>query len=138
MTSHEPTKRFHYRLPSSFEGINDAVGHLTDFIKEIKLETNYFALIFLVREALNNAVIHGNKMSPAKDVELDVQVDGANLSITIIDEGEGFHWREIAKRPPVKPENPGGRGVYCLQQYGYSMQYNDKGNVLYLSKETAC
>lgn len=131
-------QRFHYRLPSSFEGINEAIGQLTDFIKEIKLETNFFALIFLIREALNNAVIHGNQMNPGKEVQLDVQVEGSHISITIIDEGEGFHWREIASRPPVKPEKTGGRGVYCLQQYGYTMHYNDKGNILYLNKEVSC
>ena len=73
-TSHRHTvHRFHHRLPSTFEGINEAISHLTDFIKETDLQTNFFALVYLVREALNNAVIHGNKMSPDKNVHCDVQ-----------------------------------------------------------------
>lgn len=127
--------RFYHRLPSTFDGINETVARLTDFTKEIGLETNCFTLIFLVREALNNAVIHGNKMNPKKKVHFDVLVEGPNISITIIDEGEGFHWREIACREPVQPEKTSGRGLHQLQQYGYRMHYNEKGNILYLSKE---
>ncbi|MBU0682621.1 MAG: ATP-binding protein [Proteobacteria bacterium] len=127
--------RFHHRLPSTLEGINKTVAELTDFIKEIELKTNYFALIFLVREALNNAVIHGNKMSPTKQVQIDVVVEGANISITIRDEGDGFHWRKWVDRQPVNPEKTSGRGVYALQQYGYSIRYNDKGNILHLNRE---
>ena len=130
--------RFHHRLPSTLEGINEAIKHLTDFIKETDLQTNFFALVYLVREALNNAVIHGNKMSPKKNVQCDVQVEGSDISITIMDEGDGFHWQEVASRKPPKPDSPSGRGVYSLQQYGYSMHYNDKGNILYLNKEGNC
>ncbi len=141
MTPPEPEvkiHRFHHRLPSSFEGINEAVEQLTSFIQTIELETNFFALIFLIREALNNAVIHGNKMNWRKEVQLDVLVEGANISITIKDEGDGFHWQDITNREPVKPEKTNGRGVYALQQYGYSIRYNDKGNILRLSREASC
>ncbi len=132
---HENIHRFHHRLNSTFGGVNDTVGQLSDFIKEIELETNLFALMYLVREALNNAVIHGNKMDPDKEVHIDVQVEDSDISITISDEGEGFHWRQISSLVPVQPEETSGRGIYSLQQYGYSMRYNDKGNILYLSKE---
>jgi serine/threonine-protein kinase RsbW len=127
--------RFHHRLPSTLEGINKTVAELTDFLKEIELQTNYFALIFLVREALNNAGIHGNKMSLTKQVQFDVVVEGANISITIRDEGDGFHWKKLADRQPVNPDKTSGRGVYALQQYGYSIHYNDKGNILHLKRE---
>lgn len=137
-TRHEHTHRFHHRLPSTFEGINEAVDRLTNFIKEIELETNFFTLIFLMREALNNAVIHGNKMNPAKEVEVNFLVEGGNISITIIDEGEGFKWRKITRQHPASIEKTSGRGVYYLQKYDYNMRYNDKGNILYLSKETTC
>lgn len=131
----KPPYRFHHRLPSTLEAINTAICNLTDFIKEIELEIHVFALVFLCREALNNAVIHGNKMDPDKEVQLDITIDGSSISITVGDEGEGFQWQEVVTGQPVPPDRTSGRGVTYLQQYGYSLHYNERGNILYLDKD---
>ena len=138
MTSFDGTElpsSFHHQLISTYHDVDETIRELSDFVKKIKLDTNLFVLLLVVREALNNAVLHGNKMNPTKKVDLDLQIDEAKISISIADQGEGFQWQDVINQESTDPTKPSGRGVYGLQQFGYNMRYNDKGNILYLTKE---
>ena len=56
-----------------------------------------------VREAVANAVKHGNQQNPDKKVEVDFSVDGEELIIEVHDEGGGFKPEEVDD--PLEPEN---------------------------------
>ena len=43
-----------------------------------------------VREAMINAVLHGNAYDPAKRVNLTFEQNGRELIVTITDQGKGF------------------------------------------------
>jgi serine/threonine-protein kinase RsbW len=73
-----------------------------------------------IREAINNAILYGNKQNPSKLVEIAMEVspDDESVSIKIWDEGEGF---DIDSLPdPTKEENllrPHGRGIFLIRQF---------------------
>ncbi|MFH1176622.1 MAG: ATP-binding protein [Acidobacteriota bacterium] len=81
-------------------------------------EIFYWASMAL-REALANAIKHGNKLSPDKRVFVSMQVapEGV-LQIAVEDEGEGFDPACLAD--PTAPQNllrDCGRGVFYMRSF---------------------
>jgi serine/threonine-protein kinase RsbW len=71
-----------------------------------------------VREAMINAVMHGNGYSPDKRVKLTFDQSGGNLVITIRDEGAGMNPEEVPD--PLAPENlmkQSGRGIFLMRAF---------------------
>jgi serine/threonine-protein kinase RsbW len=71
-----------------------------------------------VREAMINAVMHGNGYSPEKRVKLSFEQAGSNLVITIRDEGAGLNPDEVPN--PLAPENlmkQSGRGIFLMRAF---------------------
>lgn len=71
-----------------------------------------------VREAMVNAVVHGNRYSANKRVRLTVGVDTDRLTVRIADQGEGF---ELSMLPdPLADENllrQSGRGILLIRAF---------------------
>lgn len=71
-----------------------------------------------VREAMVNAVYHGNKYDRAKKAGLTLELEGRSLVITVTDEGPGF---DLAAVPdPLAEENllrHSGRGVFLMRSF---------------------
>lgn len=72
-----------------------------------------------LREALANAIKHGNKLSPDKRVFVQIEVNGGDvLRIAVEDQGEGFDPRQVAN--PLDPQNllrESGRGVFYMRNF---------------------
>ncbi|MEO6486571.1 MAG: ATP-binding protein, partial [Thermoanaerobaculia bacterium] len=64
-----------------------------------------------VREAVANAIKHGNKLDVRKKVNATFNLRGGELEITVSDEGEGFDPEQVSD--PLNPQNlmkTSGRG----------------------------
>lgn len=75
-------------------------------------------LLLSVTEATTNAIIHGNKSNPDKNVYIDVSAKDGLLTITIRDEGIGFDPALVPD--PTHPDNllkDSGRGLYLMRVY---------------------
>ena len=71
-----------------------------------------------VREAMVNAVVHGNRYSAHKKVRFAVSCDGACLTVRIADEGEGFDVDHLPD--PLAPDNllrSSGRGIFLIRSF---------------------
>jgi serine/threonine-protein kinase RsbW len=71
-----------------------------------------------VREAMINAVMHGNGYSPDKHVNLSFEQIGGNLVITVSDEGQGMNPDDVPD--PLAPENlmkQSGRGIFLIRAF---------------------
>lgn len=71
-----------------------------------------------VREAMVNAVVHGNRYNLKKKVHLNVSATGSRLSISIVDQGEGFEPKELPD--PLAEENllrQSGRGLLLIKAF---------------------
>ena len=71
-----------------------------------------------LREALNNAVKHGNKQNPLKSVFVNFNIHPDKLQILIRDEGKGFDLSEIPD--PTEKENimkSCGRGLFFIKSF---------------------
>lgn len=71
-----------------------------------------------VREAVTNAVVHGNKLDDAKIVELKLRNTLAVFEITVHDQGTGFNPNDVPD--PTKEENilkTSGRGIFFMRNF---------------------
>ena len=71
-----------------------------------------------VREAMINAVLHGNAYDPNKRVNLSLEQNDRELIVTISDEGRGLEPDEIPD--PLAEENlmkQSGRGIFIIRAF---------------------
>jgi serine/threonine-protein kinase RsbW len=88
-----------------------------------------------LEEVLMNAIKHGNKMDPSKIVRVQFEVTSDQVAIEVEDQGEGFCPQNLPD--PTLPENlerPGGRGVFLIQKFMSSVEYNLRGNLVRMKK----
>jgi len=106
-------------ISSRFENIEMAqhlCGKLLDG-RDVSEETRHWILMAL-REALANAIKHGNEQNLEKRVHLEMDVTGDTLRIRIRDEGEGFDPMKVDD--PLAPENrlkTSGRGIFYMKTF---------------------
>lgn len=92
---------------------------LTQVAREVELtEERVDWLALALREAVNNAVLHGNKKDATKWVEVEMERAEGALFIRVWDEGPGLD--ESCLRDPRSGENlfkPNGRGIFLIRQF---------------------
>ena len=96
----------------------------TDFSSE-----DIFAVHLALEEAFVNAIRHGSKMDPKKQVKIDYSIDDDRVEISITDEGGGFNPCSVPD--PRCGENlykTEGRGLLLIRSYMDTVEFNDAGN----------
>ncbi|HEB83445.1 MAG TPA: ATP-binding protein [Bacteroidetes bacterium] len=66
-------------------------------------------------EAVNNAIIHGNRADPEKTVTIEILPIEEGLRIIVTDQGEGFNMQQVPD--PTSPEHllaESGRGLLII------------------------
>jgi serine/threonine-protein kinase RsbW len=94
-----------------------------------------------VREAVANAIKHGNKLDIKKKVFATLELSGSSLAITILDQGEGFDPEAVSD--PLNPQNlmkTSGRGIFYMKTFMDQIDYSfdpDNGTSLVMTKDLA-
>lgn len=106
-------------LPSKIESIEQAIGEVTAFAASAGFSDEaLFAVDLALREALANAIKHGNKLDETKSVDLAFEATGDALEISVRDYGTGFEVEEVPD--PTNPENllkATGRGILFMNNF---------------------
>jgi serine/threonine-protein kinase RsbW len=71
-----------------------------------------------IREAMVNAVVHGNQYNQKKHVRFSLVVTRETFTIKVADEGGGFDFAHIPD--PLAPENllrTSGRGIFLMRSF---------------------
>ena len=117
--------RFHLAIGSRFENIELVQVVLRDCLERLGMEEDArHWMDLVVREALANAIKHGNEQNPSKQVHVDLAVEGEDLVIRVEDEGAGFDLSQVAD--PLAPGNilrPNGRGLLFMERFMDEIQY---------------
>ncbi len=112
-------------LSSRFENI-EMVQHLCTKLlngRDLPDETRHWVAM-AVREALANAIKHGNEQSASKRVHLEMDVVDDVLEVRIQDEGRGFDPDLV--EDPLSPENrlkTSGRGIFYMKTFMDDVQF---------------
>ncbi|MCA9116370.1 MAG: ATP-binding protein [Planctomycetaceae bacterium] len=100
-------------------------------------DRDVFGVRLALEEALVNAIKHGNGMDPDKSVRIGCLIRSNYVRIEIEDEGEGFVPDDVPD--PTDDENlekPCGRGIMLMRAFLSTVEYNDTGNRVVLTKDS--
>ena len=106
------------RMPSQIEAISPLVDRMMRLIEESHCVLGEEQAVGLaLREALNNAVLHGNRLDPVKLVQVHCRCEaGEGVSIVIMDQGRGFDPSTIPDPSVVgNLDAEHGRGVLLMR-----------------------
>jgi serine/threonine-protein kinase RsbW len=91
----------------------------------------YGKILVSILEAVNNAIIHGNKSDPKKFVDIEFSSLNGDMIVKVTDEGKGFNPKTVPD--PTIPENLeelNGRGVFLMSRLADKLEYSEQGNVV--------
>lgn len=118
------------KIRSEIKNLRIVEKIVDDISAEMGINSNYYGKIMVsTMEAVNNAIIHGNKSDINKEVEIEFEYKGMDLKVSVEDEGNGFNYNEIPD--PTLPENIEkltGRGVFLMRKLADEVRFNEKGN----------
>ena len=111
--------------------LEEWINKLCD-LYQISVE-QYGNVLIAITEAVNNAIIHGNKNIANKKTDIEYNIDSQTITFTVFDEGAGFDFNDLPD--PTSPENlekPQGRGIFLMNHLADEVNFIDNGNVVQL------
>ena len=107
------------KIASSLE-YTDLVENMTNslgLLAGCNTDQMYF-IQMAVREIVTNAIQHGNRFDPNKQVSITYQLDPGKFEVQVRDQGEGFDYDHLPD--PCDPANllkSSGRGIFLVRSF---------------------
>ena len=126
----KPTNNWsNFELGSSLQ-LNEFVDILLEPIKST--HSSYLIKLGL-HEALVNAVKHGNKLDPRKNIRVRRIITPNWCVWQIQDQGNGLEIKKRFYKLPKKISSLNGRGLYIINECFDDIRWSNKGNRLQLA-----
>ncbi len=122
-----------FEIPATSAAIDDLCIRARAWLVENGLDRDWFATEMLLRESLNNAVIHGSGNDPILHVNCELRCKCGWLSILVEDGGSGFDWA-CRQKHYARAEEKGGRGLQIYRLYADKVVFNGRGNRVLLRR----
>jgi serine/threonine-protein kinase RsbW len=120
------------KIESSISNLRFVENLIDEIMNEIGMtEENYGKILVSTMEAVNNAIVHGNKYEKNKIVDVEITYKKEKLKIKISDQGKGFIPEDIPD--PTVPQNLealNGRGVFLMSKLADEIKYSKRGNAV--------
>jgi len=118
------------KIGSEIDNIRIVENTIDEISTKLKISAEAYGKILVATlEAVNNAIVHGNKADQSKSVEVGFISVRDNLTITVKDQGPGFNPGSVPDpTAPENIENIDGRGVFLMKNLCDDISFNDIGN----------
>jgi len=95
-------------------------------------EDHYGNILIALTEAVNNAINHGNRQNPQKQVDIEFFSNGdKSLHFVVKDQGEGFDYDHLPDpTDPANLEKISGRGVFLMRNLADEVEFRDNGSTV--------
>jgi serine/threonine-protein kinase RsbW len=94
-----------------------------------------FGVHVAVEEAIVNAIRHGNRFDPGKNVSMSCQVGADRVTVELADEGAGFDPDAVADcTADENLHRPNGRGILMMRKFMSRVEYCERGNRVIMEK----
>ncbi|GAB7089050.1 ATP-binding protein [Marinifilum fragile] len=116
-------------FPSELENISRVERLIDDISSSYNLSSEIYGKISVaIIEAVNNAILHGNRLDVSKNVKVEYNIDEESIQFIIEDEGSGFDFENIPD--PTLPENiekTHGRGIFLMNHLADDIEFCENG-----------
>lgn len=106
-------------LPSRIETVAAAAAAVAEFVGRFGVSDDAaYGIDMAVREAVTNAVLHGNRQDENKTVEIVLKSLPDAVEISVHDQGHGFNPEDVPD--PTATENllkTSGRGIFFMRTF---------------------
>lgn len=123
-------------VPSDLEYVGPAVELIAERFRRGILSPRRvrFNLRTALAEALANAIAYGNRLDPSRHVRVRVEAGREAVRIAVTDDGDGFDPAAVPDPTlPAHLEREDGRGLYVLRSLVDRVDFNEKGNTIWLT-----
>jgi len=120
------------KFPTTKELKAGIITIIKDKLSEIegKICIDLLDLNLILDEAIVNAMEHGNKWDPSKNILIKISLIEKGIQIEIEDEGPGFDYFHKFTEEEIKPNlNERGRGLFLIQQF-CDIEWTNCGNII--------
>jgi len=124
-------------MPSKIQAISPLVDRLMRLIEGSQcVPGEEFDVELALREALENAVVHGNQENPERKVRIRCRCQsGKEISIVVTDQGKGFDFETILRNGITSdPDSEHGRGLQLMKAYMDDVRFDRGGSEVHLRK----
>ena len=120
------------KIPSIKENVSVVESFIENVGEKIRIEeTIYGNVLVSVTEAVNNAIVHGNKEDKNKKVRLGIKQNKKSVRFIVEDEGMGFDYNTLPD--PTNPKNlekVKGRGIFLIKSLSDKTTFKQGGRVV--------
>ena len=120
------------KIPSVKENVSVVESFIDNVGEKIKIqEAIYGNVLVSVTEAVNNAIVHGNKEDKNKKVRLGLKQNKKSVRFVVEDEGIGFDYNNLPD--PTNPKNIDkvkGRGIFLIKSLSDKTTFKRGGRVV--------
>ena len=106
-------------MPSRIETVAAAAAAVAEFMSRSGISDDAaFGIDMAVREAVTNAVLHGNREDGNKTVDIVLKSSPDAVEISVHDQGPGFNPEDVPD--PTAKENilkASGRGIFFMRTF---------------------
>jgi serine/threonine-protein kinase RsbW len=127
------TQRLSRCYPTKLEHIDDFCVLARNMLNAAGLLDQGFPAEILIREAMTNAMTHGNGLKEDMKVHACLALRGNLVIIRVSDEGPGFDWSG-SKACTDQSLKESGRGLKIYTHYASRVAFNRRGNGVILSR----
>jgi serine/threonine-protein kinase RsbW len=124
-------------MPSEINAISPLVERLMRLIEGSHCITGEeHAVQLALREALNNAVVHGNRLDAHKLVHVRCRCKvGRGISLIVADQGQGFDPSTVSDSVTVENlEADHGRGIHLMKLAMDEVSFEQRGSEVHMCK----
>lgn len=118
-------------IASKIENLREVERIIDEISAEYSFGTEVYGNVLIASlEAVNNAISHGNKLNPEKNVEIEIRIKDKKLTIITKDQGNGFDYENVPDpTAPENIENVNGRGIFLMRQLSDELVFHEDGKI---------
>ena len=120
------------KIPSIKENVSVVESFIENVGEKIRIEEAIYGNVLVsVTEAVNNAIVHGNKEDKNKKVRLALKQNKKSVRFIVEDEGMGFNHNTLPD--PTNPKNlekVKGRGIFLIKSLSDKTTFKQGGRVV--------
>jgi serine/threonine-protein kinase RsbW len=126
-------------MPTEVRAISPLVDRLMRLIEGSQcVPGKEFDIELALREALENAVVHGNQEDPERKVHVRCRCQpGKEMSIVVTDQGKGFDFEKtVGNGTTTDPASEHGRGIQLMKAYMDDVYFERGGSEVHMRKRS--